>query len=289
MQKSEDMGAANVCVRNSQYDNNLTYVNVASIQQSVDVHGLKKKYYYGGVEFIAGYPHIEKYMEAIIESPKLKFWIDNFDSSVMEFKSFIITDADFFGPVQPDRLGFYKGKGDVVNKITKEPIPAIAFNRGECVACLIIISVVDKNGEKTGQKVIPLCQQLRFAGGRMMTEIPAGMKDARTKSLKGPVLDEIREETGIVVNEDDMKLIKLGEKIFPSPGGSDEAIDLWLYETEVSEEELRVMEIKTFGEGKYEKIKIKLVDSKEFDDVLDKIGDVKAECAWRRYKNLLTK
>jgi len=266
------MGSANGCVKmqneQSQYKSSLD----------------EKSYIYKGVLLKAAYPHLEPYLESIMNAPKFRFWIDKFDFNAMEFREFTITDVDFFGPAQPERLGFYKGFGTVINKKTKDLLPAIAFNRGECVACLIVVTV-----KETGEKVIVLCEQLRFAGGKHMIEIPAGMKDSRTHSLKGPVLDEIREETGIVVNEDDPKLVKLGSKIYPSPGGCDEAIDLWLYETEISIEKLREMETNTFGTGEYERIKIKLVDTKDFDELLDKIGDVKAECAWRRYKNLIAK
>ena len=264
------MGSANGCVKMQNEENEK--------KSSLD----EKSYIYKGVLLKAAYPHLESYLEPIMNAPKFRFWIDTFDFSAMEFREFTITDVDFFGPAEPERLGFYKGFGTVINKKTKDRLPAIAFNRGECVACLIVATV-----KETRKKFVVLCEQLRFAGGKHMIEIPAGMKDSRTHSLKGPVLDEIREETGIVVNEDDPKLVKLGSKIYPSPGGCDEAIDLWLYETEISDAKLKEMEINTFGTGEYERIKIRLVETNNFDVLLDNIGDVKAECAWRRYKNLI--
>jgi hypothetical protein len=255
---------------------------MGSANTCVKISTEEEPYIYKGVTLKAGYPHIEKYMQAIRDSPKLQFWIDEFNFDLLDFTEFTITDADFFGPIDPNRLGFFKGTGNVVNKKTKEPIPAIAFNRGECVACLIIVTV-----QETNQKYVVMCEQLRFAAGRHMMELPAGMKDSRTLSLKGPILDEIRQETGIVVNEEDSKLIKLGKKVYPSPGACDEAIDLWLYETDVTKEKMNEMLINTFGcAEEYEKIKLHLIKVEEFDDLLDSIGDVKAECAWRRYKNI---
>jgi len=271
------MGSSNSCIK---MQNEEAQKNEQKNKQRSPLDD--RSYSYKGVHLKAAYPHLTPYLETIMNAPKFRFWIDNFDFAAMEFREFTVTDVDFFGPPQPDRLGFYKGFGTVINKKTKDPLPAIAFNRGECVACLIVVTV-----KETGKQVVVLCEQLRFAGGRHMIEIPAGMKDSRTHSLKGPVLDEIREETGIVVNEDDPKLVKLGSKIYPSPGGCDEAIDLWLYETEISDKKLKEMEVKTFGTGEYERIKIRLVETKNFDALLDTIGDVKAECAWRRYKNLI--
>jgi hypothetical protein len=35
--------------------------------------------------------------------------------------------------------------------------------------------------------------------------------------------------------------------------------------------------------GLYEKIKLEFYDYDTFDETLDELGDVKAECLWRRY------
>jgi hypothetical protein len=250
MQTTTQMGSVNGCSK-------------VSIEYNPEEH-----YEYKGVVLKAAYPHIEKYMQAIRDSPKLQFWLDEFDFNALQFTEFKITDADFFGSIDPNRLGFYKGIGKVVNNKTKEPIPAIAFNRGECVACLLVVTV-----KETNQKYVVMCEQLRFAAGRHMKELPAGMKDSRTRSLKGPILDELRQETGIVVNEDDVGLTKLGKKIYPSPGACDEAIDLWLYETDVTEEKMNEMLINTFGcAEEYEKIKLHIIKVEEFDDLLVEIG-----------------
>uniref|UniRef100_A0A6C0KY67 Nudix hydrolase domain-containing protein n=1 Tax=viral metagenome TaxID=1070528 RepID=A0A6C0KY67_9ZZZZ len=271
------MGSANGCIKHLNESKDEFKHSESKLESESE-----NEYEYKGVVLKAAYPHIEKYMKAIRDSPKLQFWLDEFDFNALEFSEFKITDVDFFGPIDPNRLGFYKGTGKVINRKTKEPIPAIAFNRGECVACLIVVTV-----KETRDKYVVMCEQLRFAAGRHMKELPAGMKDSRTRSLKGPILDEIAQETGIIVNEDDNNLKKLGKKIYPSPGGCDEAIDLWLYETDVTKDKMREMLTNTFGcAEEYEKIKLHLIKVDEFDDLLDEIGDVKAECAWRRYKNL---
>jgi hypothetical protein len=49
------------------------------------------------------------------------------------------------------------------------------------------------------------------------------------------------------------------------------------------------MSQETFGEDDKEVIQLIFIEFDEFDDVLDEIGDVKAECAWRRYKRILEK
>jgi hypothetical protein len=43
------------------------------------------------------------------------------------------------------------------------------------------------------------------------------------------------------------------------------------------------MKINVYGEGDHEKIKLVFYKFDEFDDIVDTIQDVKAECCWRRY------
>jgi 8-oxo-dGTP pyrophosphatase MutT (NUDIX family) len=130
-----------------------------------------------------------------------------------------------------------------------------------------------------------LCTQLLFPGGAAKIEACAGRIDADAAVI-GVVFAEVREETGFHIVEAD--LLNLG-KITPSAGGCDEEIHLYAWETTITQEEFNEKERRVFGEGAYEKIKLIFYPYEEFDDILDEIGDVKAECCWRRYQKHLMK
>lgn len=228
-----------------------------------------------GIKVVAEHAHLDPKLEAICQSPKFVSWIANLiQENQISMQEFHVTDVDFFGPVNPLKLGFVKGFGIASNSITGDPIPAIAFIRGDAVAVLIIVNVVE-----TGQKYVLMCKQLRFPCGAAKIEACAGMIDADATVI-GVVFSEVREETGFIMVESD--LISLG-KITPSAGGCDEAIHLYAWETTITQEEFREKERRVFGEGAYEKIKLIFYPYDEFDDIVDEIGDAKAECCWRRY------
>jgi hypothetical protein len=236
----------------------------------------------GDIKIIAEYPHLSAKLPVITAAPKFVEWIKKFrDQNQICLKEFHITDVDFFGPVNPDRLGFVKGYGVAKDAVTGDSIPAIAFIRGGAIAVLIMVTV-----RETGEKYVLMCQQLRFPTGGAKIEACAGMIDNRTSAVVGVVFNEVKEETGFAMNESE--LISLGT-ITPSAGGCDEVIHLYAWETTIDTAGFVEKQQKVFGEGKYEKIKLIFYRYEEFENVLDDIGDVKAECCWRRYQNVLRK
>lgn len=128
------------------------------------------QYVVNGVVIKAAHPHLEPKLDAISKSPKFVDWMNNFNKDEIDFQEFNITDADFFGPVLPNKLGFVKGYGVAKDRATGEDIPAIVFIRGNSVAVLIVVRV-----KETGMKHVLMCQQLRFPCGRSMIEACAGM------------------------------------------------------------------------------------------------------------------
>jgi hypothetical protein len=231
---------------------------------------------YNGILIKAAHDHITSKLQAIVDAPKFKKWLDDFNRDEIEFIEFTVTDVDFFGPPVPNKLGFVKGYGLALDKGTGEPIPAIAFLRGDAVAVLIVVRV-----KETGLNHIMLCKQLRFPSGGSLVEACAGMIDHQTRNVVGVAFNEVKEETGFILNEED--LISLGS-IRPSGGGCDEIIHLYAWETEITQSEHDEKKRNIYGEGAYEKIKLEFYDYETFDDTLDVLQDVKAECLWRRYK-----
>lgn len=246
-------------------------VAAASSRNLTDV----PKYSVNGVIIKAVHPHLEPKLEAITKAPKFLEWMNNFNRDEIDFQEFNITDVDFFGPVQPNKLGFVKGYGVAKDKATGEDIPAIVFIRGNSVAVLIVVRV-----KETGKKHVLMCKQLRFPCGRSLIEACAGMMDAETRNIVGVVFNEVKQETGFVINE--AEVISLGS-MRPSGGGCDEMIHLYAWETEISSSEYEEKLTNVYGEGVHEKIKLIFYDFETFDETLNLVGDAKAECCWRRY------
>lgn len=244
-------------------------------------NGRSKLRTYNGITIKAANDSIQENLDSIVCSEKFQKWIDDIDREAIELKEFTVTDVDFFGPAAPSRLGFVKGVGIAFDRISGDRIPAIAFIRGASVAVLIVVTVFETN-----QKFVLLCKQLRFPAGRALVEACAGMLDNETRNVTGVVFKEIQEETGFVINEDD--LIELGT-VRPSGGGCDEQIHLFAWETTISEQDFTLKQKQVFGEGIHEKIKLQFYDFSTFDETLDALGDVKAECCWRRYLRYLKK
>ena len=230
-------------------------------------------------EISTDYAHIEPKLEIIKSSRKFKNWLLKNNNDVIRIKKIKITDVDFFGKIEPDRLGFVKLKAEAFNAHTNAPISSIAFIRGDSVSILIIVSI-----EETDKKYVLMCEQIRFPVGRRMVEACAGMVDESTGNIIGVVFKEVAEETGFIINKDDPLLLSHGI-IYPSPGACDEAIHLYSWNTIISEKEFEEKNQKIFGEGEHESIKLRFYDYETFDGVLDEIGDVKAESIWRRLCN----
>jgi ADP-sugar diphosphatase len=140
--------------------------------------------------------------------------------------------------------------------------------------------------------------QPRIAGGTLaFAEIPAGMLDGGTFS--GTAAKELDEETGLKVTESeliDMTALAIGDSaysngemlkkaVYPSPGGCDEYIPLFLCEKRIPRAKMEEFRGKLTGlreEG--EKITLKLVPLKS----LWKEGarDGKTLAAWALYSGL---
>lgn len=154
-----------------------------------------------------------------------------------------------------------------------------------------------ENGTENDKHAI-LTIQPRIAGGSLaFAEIPAGMLDGGTFS--GGAAKEIEEETGLKVKESeliDMTALaiaesedadgeKLQKAVYPSPGGCDEYIPLFLYEKRIPRAQMEEFRGKLTGlreEG--EKITLKLVPLK--DVWKEGARDGKTLAAWALYSGL---
>lgn len=216
-------------------------------------------------------------VEEIIQSPHFTRWLNQLDDG-LTVRSIDIQSVDYFGN---GKIGFIKLKSLVykTSNLEGKNIPGIVFMRGPSVAILLVLNC---NGKKytivTRQPRVPIANS-------NFTEIPAGVFDGEV--FAGVAAKELKEEVGIVI--DASSLVDLTKEvygsrypgIYPSPGGCDEFIKLFLYEKDVSEEELASFKGKATGvmeEGEY--ICLKVI---ELDQLIEETSDVKALCALSLY------
>lgn len=219
-------------------------------------------------------------LEAIVKSPNFVNWTKRIDSE-LDVRSIDVQSVDMFGN---GRIGFVKFKSLVFKKSVPEGrhIPGIVFMRGPSVAILLVLHC---EGEKytvvTRQPRVPIADSC-------FTEIPAGVFDG--DQFSGVAAKELKEEVGIVIDSGslvDMTKAVYGDKypgIYPSPGGCDEFIKLFLYEKEVTREELDSYRDKATGlmeEGEYICLKVIPLES-----LLTETSDAKALCALSLYNYL---
>jgi ADP-sugar diphosphatase len=206
-------------------------------------------------------------------------------------RSITVQSADKFTET---RVGFVKLKAEIMNDCSPpEDLPGIAFLRGGSVAMLMILRPSDSNTERwvimTEQPRIP-------AGSLTFMEIPAGMLD-NNRTFAGVAAKEIKEETGLVIHEDELKNLtelalggiggkeSLQDAMYPSPGGSDEFIHIFLWEKVLDRQEIEDLRGKLTGlRTQGEKITVRILDYEQ----LWRVGarDAKTLAAWSLYEAL---
>lgn len=139
-------------------------------------------------------------------------------------------------------------------------LPGTAFLRGGSVAMLMIL----RPKESLDERYVILTEQPRIATGSLQfLEIPAGMFDA-SDHFTGAAAKEIEEVTGLKIplselvdmtqlalRNSDHPETSLQSAMYPSPGGFDEYIALFLWEKQLERQEiedLRLMEERTQDE-----------------------------------------
>ena len=221
--------------------------------------------------------------EIAVQSQIFKNWKDTLDVK-FKVKSIQIQSVDLAGPSENPRVLFMKFKADVTDK-DGNFIPGIVFMRGGSVGILVLL-----NYKQCYFTILTL--QPRFpAGCYNFPEIPAGMLDG-DGNFSGVAAKEIKEETGLVISEKnlvDLTGLVYKEKwhgIYPSAGGCDEYIRLFLYCKNVSFSEIRELVNKQTGNiNEGENIKLKIVP---LDNMVIKTPDAKTLsvlCLYNYLKN----
>jgi 8-oxo-dGTP pyrophosphatase MutT (NUDIX family) len=209
--------------------------------------------------------------ENVLSARTFHEWCLKMSDRRFDVKSIEIQSVDMFGP----RVGFIKLKADVERRECDDPskkkIPAICFLRGGAAAILMKIRC-----RETGHLFTILTVQARVPVGDFEhLEIPAGMVD--DSSFRGTAAKELDEEAGISLGPSQMvclsDLAGHQQGMFPSSGGCDESIKIYLAQLEMSHSDIASLQGKLTGEiGSSESIRLKLID---FDDVCS-VPDAKA-------------
>ncbi|XP_031498619.1 nudix hydrolase 14, chloroplastic isoform X2 [Nymphaea colorata] len=120
--------------------------------------------------------------------------------------------------------------------------------------------IIDK---KTGKMA-------RVPVGRFILELPAGMLDDDKGDVIGAAVREVEEETGIHLNLDELVNLtalldpSTGCRMFPSPGGCDEELILFLYRGHVKKEVIEALQGQETGlRERGELIKVRVVPYKK--------------------------
>ncbi|CDM36047.1 hypothetical protein PROQFM164_S04g000928 [Penicillium roqueforti FM164] len=246
----------------------------------------------------------------LLSFPAFKTWITTLQHSLArqehpshEFHSdpyvlrkIDIQAVDRFGG---GRLGFVKLKADVSNS-QGETLPGSVFLRGGSVGMLLILHPNDiPNPTEKDKRVILTIQPRIPAGSLSFAEIPAGMLDD-SGTFAGGAAKEIHEETGLRVEQGDlidMTSLALqaaqepgyGERlqaaVYPSPGGSDEFIPLFLCQKSMPVKEIEGLQGKLTGlRESGEKITLKIIPLADLWK--EGIRDGKTLAAWALYQGL---
>ncbi|KAI1779241.1 hypothetical protein F4818DRAFT_243595 [Hypoxylon cercidicola] len=202
-----------------------------------------------------------------------------FHSDPYALRSVTIQSFDLFGALPNQRLGFLKLLADVSNG-AGETLPGSVFLRGPSVAMLVMLIPDDvaPSREADERHVLLTVQPRVPAGSLAFVELPAGMVD-EGGTFAGTAAQEIREELGLEIPAAELRCLSdmaaegstiddgdegLPAAMYPSAGGCDEHIPIYMHERRVPREQLKEWTGKLTGlreDG--ERITLKLVKMKD--------------------------
>ena len=207
--------------------------------------------------------------------------------------SITVQSVDRFG----SKLGFIKLKAEIKAKKLNDQgeikqLPGICFLRGGSVAVLMILRPKDSRDERW----VVMTEQPRIpAGSLTFLEIPAGMIDDKD-DFSGAAAVEIEEETGFKIPSTELidmtelalrnaEETNLESAMYPSPGGCDEFIKLFLWEKDLDRQEIEdVRGVLTGERHQGEMIKLRIC---AYEDVWrEGARDAKTLAAWALYEGL---
>jgi ADP-sugar diphosphatase len=158
-------------------------------------------------------------------------------------------------------VGFIKLKSHCTlvdeNQEISKPLPGICFLRGHAVSILVALFCTDDNANESNNNPSVyslLVEQPRIPIGQVSClELPAGMLDDDTLTIRGTAVQELEEECGIRILDEEDTMVDLTELagapsgLPTSGGGSDEHLRCLYVEKNVTRQELEAMKGRLTG------------------------------------------
>lgn len=196
--------------------------------------------------------------------PNSKFnkWLDSCIDNELSVRCVNIDAVTMFGP----NIGFMYFTASVFDKENNQ-LPGTVFLRGDSATCLLIIEVIGEDGSFSDYKMV-VVEEVKVPVSKRIMQSPAGMMDL-ANNLKGKIIDEVREETGIVIENEleyyknidgvmpPVRTLIQFDDFWPSQGGCDENIKVFAYIHPMSAAELAELNGKLTGNAdEHEIIKV---------------------------------
>lgn len=182
--------------------------------------------------------------ELAVQSTPFQEWVHNLNPD-FQISRITFQSVDIVGPPHARRVLFIKFAADVADGGNRF-ISGIVFMRGGTVAILVILECEDI-------EYTLLTVQPRFPIGCLaFPEIPAGMLDGRG-DFTGKAAEELKQETGLEITTRglvDLTKVFYGDRwpgIYPSPGGCDECIRIFLHREKITPSGLAQLQGKCTG------------------------------------------
>jgi 8-oxo-dGTP pyrophosphatase MutT (NUDIX family) len=158
-------------------------------------------------------------------------------------------------------------------------LPNIVVVRGD--VCMVVPMV--KNRE-SGERRLVMIEQRRIGHGHVTLEFPAGMLDRNVENPKAVAVEEVREETGIALREE--QLFSLSPmRYYTSPGLDDEGVYYYGCILELSREEFMSLENRIAGDSnEHEHITVRL---KSIDEAHEQSDSLQAQTGLYLFRNCL--
>lgn len=205
--------------------------------------------------------------EAVQQDPKFLAWLNCLHPEYT-VDSIEVQAATFVN----DKLLFATLKCEVHD--SHGPVQGgIVFLRGGAAAVLVVLE------DEFGDEWTVLTSQSRFPAGQVrFCEIPAGMLDETDGCFKGAAARELKEETGLEIDKAD-RFFNLCS-VYPSPGGCDELIGIYVAEFNLTRAEIaRLSRLVETTEG--ERIVLKIIPLDSLPEMAH--SDAKSLLAYYRY------
>ncbi|KAF9962354.1 hypothetical protein BGZ70_008071 [Mortierella alpina] len=176
-----------------------------------------------------------------------------------------VRNVEYFGG---ERVGFANLAVDAELADSGKKPPGLIFMRGGAVAVLLILRSKQPSGATTEHVVLTKQPRLSIPSFQF-PEIPAGMLDG-SGDFVGKCADELKEECGITLEHSemtDMTDLAYGSAwkgVYPSAGGCDEFLRLFVSRKDMEWKELQALEGRLGGLRDHgENISLALVDLKD--------------------------